>query len=94
MKAKEYVEIYRQKKKEKGDRDAVFDVLVMFLDEVPVIAKIRSSTSDSTLFSILNEMSDKWRKLAELSGRDIANDGFERFIKNRMPDVYAEWKMV
>ena len=82
-KATEYAKMYNE------DPSAVRRkaILMGFLDEVKEIMGARHSTSNETLFSVLDEQDRKWRAFARLA-LDIKPDGFEGIVKLHRADVY------
>lgn len=93
MKAKEYASLYKEKK-EKEERDkALYNILMMFLNEVVEIGKKRvpsGQVSESVLCSILKEQSAKWCSFARIAGDGIKEDGFINFVRARMPYMQTD----
>lgn len=88
MKAKEYASLYKEKKEKEGADNAVYGILMMFLEEVVEIGKIRAPSdqvSESVLRSILKEQQAKWLSFARLTEDGIKEDGFINFVRAKMP---------
>ena len=88
MKATEYASLYKDEKERGGQDKALYNILMMFLDEVAEIGKSRASSgnvSESVLRSILKEQSAKWRSFVRLTENGMREDGFINFLRVRMP---------
>ena len=88
MKAKEYASLYKEKKEKEGQEKALYNILMLFLNEVAEIGKSRvpsGKVSESVLRSILKEQSAKWCAFARFTEEGIKEDGFINFLRAKMP---------
>lgn len=84
MKAKDYAEKY----KANPTLQCTGEIAVAMLVEVGEIAKVRHATTNEALIAILNEMINKWRAFAKLTGdKTIREDGLKRFIIKDFPFI-------
>jgi len=94
MKASDYVSGF----KTKGSTvHALCDVANAMMDEVIAIQKARNARSNEAIFSILNEISLKWKSFVRQAGllddgTAIRPDGFDNVVKLKLPGVYVYWK--
>ena len=95
MKAKDYIEKYREQLNS-GDIDAikksVVDMYIEFSEETAQIAEARGVKRNSALVAVLKEQNNKWNAVARAFPKIIAPDGFKRQWLNDMPELRLIWE--
>jgi hypothetical protein len=87
MKAKEYVELYRQRLAEVNDeRRAVSDMFVAMAAEAGDVQKARGIKTTAGLLGVVREFDQKWRAIA--SRLDFNPDGYLLWVMVNIPEVY------
>jgi len=88
MKASEYAAQYKSDPTPEKLGRVCID---MFLETKTLIEK-RKAKTNAAAFATLNEAEQKWRAFVSLVGEeDIRPDGFIRFVKIKMPEIYQGW---
>jgi len=92
MKAKEYSKQFLLN----PGSEQLAKIAVQFLDEVKELTQKRNAKTDSAVFSIVNELDNKWRAFADQvnkeAGKELINHlGFQFLLTNNYPDVCGDW---
>lgn len=90
MKAKEYAEIYKTDTSEPIKK--IGKVICKFMGEFKEIS-IKRGGSNGAACGVLDELSNKYRAFVRLADDStLKPDGFDIFIKEKFPEIYAYWK--
>lgn len=97
MRAKEYAKEFLEIKFETEQQinDAIYSVLVRFMEEVKPICESRHSSSDETFIAVVKEQSQKWGAFCRIVNNKVGfkvlkEDGFKNYMLSRMPELKKE----
>lgn len=90
MKAKEYAHRYIQASTEKK-QECLISILEDFYKEIRHLIKVRNAKKDAAIYSIFDELNNKWLSFVNRVKDDLKPNGFKLFIKAFYPDVFTKW---
>jgi hypothetical protein len=79
-KAKEHLEKFKSDEKSSGHEVATYNLVVALMDEVFELSKIRKSSTNATMISIIKEIDIKWRSICSKE-KSLNKNGFSFLIK-------------
>ena len=94
MKAKDYADKYNKVLEEGGDKDKCLEeILLSFYQEIQELMESRQVQKTSALFSIFDELDNKWGVFVnKLRGEAISREGFKMIIQDFFPEAYIAWR--
>ena len=87
MKAKDYAKQFN----ESPSVETLSNIAHAFIIECQTIGEVRHVQSESAMLAILNEQDLKWKAFARMID-GVRPDGFEKMIRELMPDIWYTWK--
>lgn len=79
-KAKMHLEKFKSDEKSSGHEEATYNLVVALMKEVAELSKIRKSSTNATMISIIKEIDMKWRSICSKE-KSLNKDGFSFLIK-------------
>lgn len=94
MKAKEYAQEYKQGLSFGMNPEHILsEILLKFNSEISDEIEKRGLKSDSSIFSLLDELEIKWKSFIRQIDSPVLEKGFYAMLGEIYPDVCARWEI-